>query len=99
MSKLNSKQAKGSNNVSSANNIATIRNGDSTSYIMTKNEFDKQQVQNVIFSDLFCELFSEVMKSVTMRNYYYDSQYSLSLEKKNIKEIIVEDKDQLEEKK
>ena len=39
------------------------------------------------------------MKSVTMRNYYYDSQYSLSLEKKNIKEIIVEDKDQLEEKK
>lgn len=36
-------QAKGSNNVSSANNIATIRNGDSTSYIMTKNEFDKQQ--------------------------------------------------------
>ena len=48
---------------------------------------------------MFCERFSEVMKSVTMRNYYYDSQYPLSLEKKNIKEIIVEDKDQLEEKK
>ena len=75
---------------------------DYTSFISQNNnpnEFDKQQVQNVIFSDLFYELFSEVMKSVTMRNYYYDSQYSLSLEKKNIKEIIVEDKDQLEEKK